>query len=234
MLHAWANYAVPNATESHWGFSSADGQLGEFDIADLVELGDGRYAAGEFGTFANGGNRPPYSPIELYLAGYLPPEEVPDLWVAADGEWVVEDGERVRTEDGQGVFSASDVRTYTIEDIVARHGARAPSMADAQWYFRVAAVLLTNDQHPASVAQLGLLSDHAALFSRRGSDGREAHNYFEATGGRGSVTLDGLAQLRKAAPSAVRDLPESYGVVPAPRASVVDDRSVPLVRNPLD
>ena len=234
MLHAWANYAVPTATESHWGFSSADGQLGGFDIANLVELGDGRYAAGEFGTFANGGNRPPYSPIELYFAGYLPPEEVPDLWVAADGEWVVEDGERVRTEDGQRVFSASEVRTYTIEDILARNGARVPAMADAQWHFRVAAVLLTNDEHPASAAQLGLLSDHVALFSRRGTDGREAHNFFEATRGRGSVAMDGLAQFRKAAPAAVRDLPESYGVVPGPRASMVEGRSGPLVRNRRD
>ncbi|MCY4011624.1 MAG: leucine-rich repeat domain-containing protein [Gammaproteobacteria bacterium] len=234
MLHAWANYAIPSAAEAHWGFSSADGQLGGFDIANLVELGDGRYAAGEFGTFANGGNRPPYSPIELYFAGYLPPEEVPDLWVAADGEWLVENGSPARTQDGQRVFSASEVRTYTIEDIVARNGARVPAMADAQWHFRVAAVLLTNDEHPASAAQLGLLSDHAALFSRRGSDGREAHNFFEATGGRGSVAMDGLAQFRKAAPAAVRDLPESYGVVPAPRASMVEGRSGPLVRNRRD
>lgn len=229
MVHAWANYAIPTAVEGHWGFSSADGQLGGFDIADLVELGDGRYAAGQFGTFANGGNRPPYSPIEMYFAGYLPPEEVPDLWVAADGEWVFENGSPARTQDGQRVFSASDVRTYTVEDIVARNGARVPSMADAQWHFRVAAVLLTNDEHPASAAQLGLLSDHAALFSRRGSDGREAHNFFEATGGRGSVAMDGLAQFRKPAPAAVRDLPESYGVVPAPRASMVEGRSAPPV-----
>lgn len=229
ILHAWANYAIPSAVEAHWGFSSADGQLGGFDIANLVELGDGRYAAGQFGTFANGGNRLPYSPIELYFAGYLPPEEVPDLWVAADGAWVVEDGSPARTQDDQRIFSASDVRTYTIEDIVARNGARVPAMADAQWHFRVAAVLLTNDEHPASAAQLGLLSDHVALFTLRGSDGRASHNFFEATGGRGSVAMDGLAQFRKPAPAAVRDLPESYGVVPAPRASMVDGRSVPLV-----
>ena len=223
LLHAWANYAVPSAVEAHWGFSSADGQLGGFDIANLVELGDGRYAAGQFGTFANGGNRPPYSPIELYFAGYLPPEEVPDLWVAADGEWVVEDGGPARTQDGQRIFSARDVRTYTIEDIVARNGTRVPSMADAQWDFRVAVVLLTNDEHPATQAQLRLLYDHVALFSLRGSDGRDSHNFFEATGGRGSVAMGGLAQFRKPAPAAVWDLPKSYGVVPPPRASMVGD-----------
>ena len=226
LLHAWANYAIPTSVGAHWGFSSADGQLGGFDIANLVELGDGRYAAGRFGTFANGGNRPPYSPIELYFAGYLPPEEVPDLWVAADGEWVVEEGSQARTEDGHSIFSASDVRTYTIEDIVAEHGARVPAMAEAQWHFRVAVVLLTNDEHPATDAQLGLLNEHVALFSLQGDDGRDSHNFFEATGGRGSVAMTGLAQFRKAAPAAVRDLPRSYGLVPVPRASTVDGRCV--------
>ena len=154
ILHAWANYTIPTAVGAHWGFSSANGQLGGFDIGNLVELGDDRYAAGRFGTFANGGNRPGYSPIELYFAGYIPPDEVPDLWVAADGEWVVEDGDLVRTEDGHGVFSATDVRTYAIEDIVEQNGTRVPGMADAQWHFRVAVVLLTDDDHPATDRQL--------------------------------------------------------------------------------
>lgn len=228
MLHAWANYSVPSAVGGHWGFSSADGQLGGFDIANLVEFGDGRYAAGEFGTFANGGNRPPYSPIELYFAGYLPPEEVPDLFVAADGEWVVEDGETVLTEDGQAIFSASDVRTLKIEDIVADHGPRIPSMADAQWHFRVAIVLLTDDAHPATEEQLSLLGDHVSAFSLPGDDGRHPHNFYEATGGRGSVAMGGLSEFRKTAPGAVRDLPTSYGVVPEPFASVADGRCVRL------
>ena len=119
LLHTWANYAVPTAVGGHWGFSSADGQLGGFDRDDLADLGGGRYSAGPFGTFANGGNSVPYSPIELYFAGLIPPEEVPDLWVAVDGE---------RADDG--TFTASDVRDYSIEDIVAEHGRRVPSFVD--------------------------------------------------------------------------------------------------------
>ena len=233
MLHAWANFAVPTAVGGHWGFSSAAGQLGGFELGNLVELGDGRYAAGRFGTFANGGNRPAYSPIELYFAGYIPPEEVPDLWVAADGEWVVEDGTFVRTEDGYAVFSADDVGTYSIEDIVAKNGARVPSMADAQWHFRVAVVLLTDDDHPATTEQLDLLSQHAAWFSLPTNDEHYLHNFFEATGGRGSVTMGGLSQFRKAAPAAVADLPPSYGVVPEPRATLIDGRCLPLSAVPL-
>ena len=228
ILHAWANFTIPTAVGAHWGFSSANGQLGGFDIGNLVELGDNRYAAGRFGTFANGGNRPAYSPIELYFAGYIPPEEVPDLWVAADGEWVVEDGGLARTEDGHGIFTASDVRTYSIEDIVAEAGPRTPSMAEAQWHFRVAVVLLTDDDHPATDGQLALLSDHAAWFSLPAQDESHLHNFFEATAGRGTVTMDGLPQLQKAIPGAATGLPASFGVVPEPRVTLLDGRCLPL------
>lgn len=228
ILHAWANYTIPTAVGAHWGFSSANGQLGGFDIGNLVELGDNRYAAGQFGTFANGGNRPAYSPIELYFAGYIPPEEVADLWVAADGEWVVEDGDLVRTEDGHGIFTANDVRTYSIEDIVAKAGPRTPSMAEAQWHFRVAVVLLTDDDHPATDEQLALLSDHAAWFSLPARDESHLHNFFEATGGRGTVTMDGLSQYGKAIPAAATGLPASFGTVPEPRVTLLDGRCLPL------
>ena len=228
ILHAWANYTIPSAVGAHWGFSSANGQLGGFDIGNLVELGDNRFAAGRFGTFANGGNRPGYSPIELYFAGYIPPEEVQDLWVAADGEWVVEDGDLPRTEDGHRIFTARDVRTYSIEDIVAKAGPRTPSMADAQWDFRVAVVLLTDDDHAATDEQLALLSDHAAWFSLPARDESHLHNFFEATGGRGTVTMNGLSQYQKAIPAAATGLPASFGIVPEPRVTLLDGRCLPL------
>ena len=129
LQHTWSNYAVPSTDPTHWGFSSANGQLGGFDIANLEDLGGGRWTAGSFATFANGGNGVPYSPIELYFAGLIPPEEVPDLWVAEDGEWLVENGARVTTESGDPVFTAENVRTYTIEDIIAEYGPRKPAEA---------------------------------------------------------------------------------------------------------
>ena len=228
--HAWANYALPTAVHGHWGFSSANGQLGGFDIDDLVELGGGRYAAGRFGTFANGGNRLVYSPIELYFASFIPPEEVPDLWVAADGEWVFEDDDRLaRTATGDPIFAARDVATYGVEDIVARNGPRVPAMAEAQWNFRAAVILLTDEDHPATDAQLHTLSAHATAFGMRGSDGYGwLSNFHEATGGRGSMTLDGLSLARKSSPATPRELPASFGVVPLPQASTIDGRCIPV------
>ena len=227
--HAWANYAVPTAVGGHWGFSSANGQLGGFDIADLADLGDGRYAGGPFGTFANGGNGPAYSPIELYLAGFIAPEEVPDLWVAESGEWVYEDGDIARTAEGDAIFAADSVKTYTIDDIVAAHGPRVPAMGDAQWDFRTAVILLTDGDHLATAEQLDMLSAHAKSFSLRGSDGYGwLHNYYEATGGRGSMTMDGLSSARKSTPSAPRELPASFGAVPLPHASMIDGKCEPV------
>ena len=198
LMHRWANYVVPSISYSHWGFSSADGQLGGFDIDNLINHGDGRYSAGDFGPFANGGNRVPYSPIELYLAGFIPPEDVPDLWVAEDGEWLdSEDGAPVLDDNGFGMFTASRVRTYSIEDIIAEHGPRVPESAHAQHDFRAAAILLTDEDHPATEEILDLVSSDVAWFSHPGNDDHYLSNFFEATGGKGTMAMDGLSQFRK-------------------------------------
>ena len=213
LMHTWANHAVPTAVGVHWGFSSADGQLGGFDRDNLVELGAGRYRAGRFGTIANGGNSVPYSPIELYFAGLIPPEEVPDLWVAADGEWA---------DDGS--FTASDVRNYSIEDIVAEHGRRVPASSTAQRHFRAMAVLLMDDRS-ISVRQAEQLSEQVSAFSHPGDDDDEyLYNYYEATGGRGTIAMDGLSQVRKSRPSLLRTLPPPFGRIPPPHICWPDGR----------
>ena len=69
LMHRWANFIVPSSFGSHWGFSSANGNIGGFDIADWVDHGGGRYTAGHFSVSGVADNIQPYSPIELYLAG---------------------------------------------------------------------------------------------------------------------------------------------------------------------
>ncbi len=212
LMHTWANYAVPTAVGGHWGFSSADGQLGGFDRDNLVELGAGRYRAGRFGTIANGGNSVPYSPIELYFAGLIPPEAVPDLWVAVDGE---------RADDGS--FTASDVRDYSIEDIAAEHGRRVPASSTAQRHFRAMVVLLMNDRS-ISLMQAEQLSEQVSAFSHPGDDDEYLYNYYEATGGRGTIAMDGLSQVRKSRPSLLRTLPPPFGRIPPPHICWPDGR----------
>ena len=212
-MHPWANYAVPTTHRSHWGFSSANGQLGGFDRDDLVELGGGRYSAGRFGPIANGGNSVPYSPIELYLAGLIPPEEVPDLWVAVDGAG--------SGTFGGNPFTASDVREYSIEDIVAENGPRVP--ASAQRHFRAMVVLLLDDR-PVSRLQVETLSEDVAAFSHPGDDGHRLYNYYEATGGRGTMTMDGLSRFRRSRPRRSTTVSRSFGRIPPPHICEPDER----------
>ncbi len=169
------------------------GTLRGFDRNDLIDLGGRRYAAGQdWRPNENGGNRLPYSPIELYLAGYVAPETVPDLWVAADGQWLVEDGTRVHTKDGEPVFTAADVIELTIDDIVAENGMRDPGTGAAQSAFRGAIVLLVGERQPLFSDDLAIVSKHARIFAHPGAadyhycgyrDPGDPYTYIRACGG---------------------------------------------------
>ena len=198
LMHQWANHIVPTFSGSHWGFSSANGVLGGFDSADLESHGGDRYTAGNFSIAGIADNVAPYSPIELYLAGLIPPEEVPDLWVAEDGEWLRdEEGSIVHADDGHPVFVASQVKTYTVMDIIDNHGARVPDVSQAQKGFRAAVILLVGQNHQANLETLEMLSEDVSWFSHAGDDGTYRYNFYEATGGRGTITMDGLSQFVK-------------------------------------
>ena len=196
LLHAWANFVIPTAVGAHWGFSSANGQLGGFDIRNLVSLGNGRYSAGRFGTVANGGNSVPYSPIELYLAGLIPPEEVPDLWVAKDGRWLNEED-----ASGNRVFLAPDVETWSARRIVDEYDVREPDWTRSQKSFRAATVLLTDDEFPATPTILRDLADAVRTFSHPGPDRSRLFNFWEATGGRATLKMDDLQRLTGPVPN---------------------------------
>ena len=109
---------------------------------------DGRYTAGEFSPQGHFDGRP-YSPIELYVAGFIPSEKVPYLWVAEDGQFLRDEGGNyVLGNDGHRIFTASRVKEYTIEDIIAENGPRVPDYLQSQKDFRAAAILLIDEDHP--------------------------------------------------------------------------------------
>ena len=199
VMHSWANYTIPTVAAGHWGFSSANGQLGGFDRANLVDHGGGRYSAGSFGLVANGGNSIPYSPIELYFAGLIPPSEVPDLWVAEDGKGLRDaSGDWVRDDSGYPIFSASKVSTWSIERIVAEHGARIPDSSQSQKEFRAALVLAVDPLHPPRHSTLDKLSREVQIFTDAGPVTQVGSNFWEAMGGRATLTMDGLSAYRRA------------------------------------
>ncbi len=196
LMHRWANSIVPTSNGSHWGFSSANGNIGGFDIAELENHGGGRYTAGSFPIAGVADNLMPFSPIELYLAGFIPPGEVPDLWVAEDGEWLRdEEGRIIHADNGHPMFAASQVRTYTIEDIISKHGPRVPDASQAQKGFRAAVILLVDQKHPATREALETLSADVSWFSHPDEDESHRYNFYEATGGRGTIIMDSLSQF---------------------------------------
>ena len=212
IMHSWANFTIPTADRVHWGFSSANGQLGGFDRSNLVDHGGGRYSAGRFETFANGGNGVPYSPIELYFAGLIPPTEVPDLWVAEDGMWLEDaSGNRVYDDSGYQIFTASRISEWSIERIVAEHGTRMPDSRQSQKHFRAALILAVDPLHPPRQSTLDNLSEAVQVFTHAGKDHLLTFNFWEATGGRATLTMDGLSAYRRAGGAGKRAV--SYRIV---------------------
>ena len=198
IIHRWAA-DITVGSGSHWGFSSANGQLGGFDLDKLAHLGGTQYSAGSFSTLGYPNAAAPYSLIELYLAGLVPPEDVPDLWVARNGQPAVDsNGELLRTAEGDPIFEADGFDVLSIEDIVSRHGARSPGVADSQKSFRGAVVLLIDESHPATRKRLDSVTEDIEWFSFVGNDSDTTrHNFYEATGGRATMNLSGLETLSR-------------------------------------
>lgn len=220
IMHVWANYGVETAYSSHWGFSGAAGQLGGFRLENLVDLGGGRWSAGIFGTIANRANSTRYSPWELYLGGFVGSEDVPDLWVAAEGRWTGE-----RTAAGHYIFEAAEHSTLTVEEFVETHGAREPDHVDAPKELRAAVIVLEDDDHRLHHWQR--LERHISWLSHPGPHSLFSgwYNYHEATGGRGRLVLDGLRELRRETPLGAPALRLEM-VCPPPGVPTVGDASL--------
>ncbi len=191
IMHAWGNFALPSsANDAHWGFSSANGMLGGFDRRELRDLGDGRYSAGSFSPVD--AMDKPYGAIELYMAGLLDASEVPDIWVASDGQWTGESEQLV------SVFAASEVEDWSVERIIEEHGPRTPTVADSQKAFRGAFVLVADQEQPPDQAKMAELSALLNWFSRPQDDPDDPQvNFYEATGGRATFSFGELTRWRK-------------------------------------
>jgi hypothetical protein len=131
-----------------------------------------------------------YAPIELYIMGLLPADSVPAFQVAYGAEWVVE---------AAGIFRADSIRTVTMDAIVRKHGARDPA-AEVPREFRAIYVVVSSA--PLSDGARDRIHVDVEEFSRRGPrEERRYFNFWEATGGRATLMMDGLSgALRDRAP----------------------------------
>jgi hypothetical protein len=219
--HNWAAYIVPcyypdNAPSGgHWGMSNAGGQLGGFKyvrtvVANPPEHLDkilyqgsmsntvddtGAFTSG-FGENANHGNSVPYSDIELYLMGMKSAQDLRDSNFRLD----VYEGNAFNLNPPnsfeKGYFYSTQILSYDIDDLITQAGPRTPDFASSQKNFKVLTVMLTDEtgeDHTDTIirqmewfaGEVGATDDSIVSY---------IYNFARATGGVGSLEVEGIKQ----------------------------------------
>jgi hypothetical protein len=121
---------------AHWSFF--------FDSRGSFLEGNGWTDNGD-GTFTSTEATTRYSPLDLYLMGFIPPTEVPPMFFITDHGSSISPAQSPTL----GVFLSGTARTVTVDDIIAISGSRLPSWQNSQKAFRHAFVLLVQNGETA-------------------------------------------------------------------------------------
>ena len=152
LMHTWVFSdveVIPTDYPGHWGYSSVHGQLGGFEKDTLEHIRKNVYTVDVFSPRGAKNHVGGYGMLELYLAGWIPKEEVPDILVAEDVIWPVKIGDEiVWSADFVKGFEAAKITTWTIDQIVERIGERVPNFTQSQQHFRMATVVIENENFP--------------------------------------------------------------------------------------
>lgn len=193
-LHRYGQFLPREAgfpRNGHWGYTGVHGQLGGFDPAslrcveppdarppDCAAGPDGRFAVSvdRFAGFANGGDRVPYAPLELYLMGLIAADEVPDPIPVLRGP-----EPQPAADDGRLAFTVDGVGAIRMADVLAATGGPRPPATEAERnpraaFFLVSAAPPTDDIRGAAEAWARGLAG--------AQPGWPTHSYCSATGGR--------------------------------------------------
>ena len=84
-------------------------------------------------------------------------------------------------------FSAEDRTTFTPESLEELLGQREPSFEESQKDFKILAIVLTD--HPLSEDEWTKVDDTVEWFSNPSDDGTYLYNFWEATRGIGTITI---------------------------------------------
>lgn len=222
LMHNWGNFCLQTesvssygtgltsfAYQPHWGFTggSNKGQLGGFQQSTLVSNGNGSYSVGTFGLNANGGNSVPYTQFELYLMGMIPLSGVSSFDVFRGITSYSSDG----TTD---TFQATTRTTYTSASLQTLLGTRNPSSTVSQKNFKLLVICLTDT--PLTASQWSLLDDYSEKFGRTASDGSSSYNFWEATGGLGTMDTGNLQNSLNTMGTFTNEFTEDIRVYPIP------------------
>ena len=196
LMHNWGNHAIKTSMfwetldsdyRPHWGVTGGNtpGQLGGFVQRTLKTNVDGnpnKYQVGSFGLNANYGNSVPYTEMELYLMGMIPITSVTPFDVFRD----------ITSFDySTYTFTANTKVTYDQSRIISELGVRSPSWVDSQKDFRMLIIVLTDT--PLTEPEWDLFDTQSEIFGRRSDNGDPNNfNFWEATGGRGTIETGNL------------------------------------------
>jgi len=164
---------------SHWNIHVHGGGPSATGYGDVVDLGGGRFRFDEVRPWK-------LSPLELWLAGFVPDAEVPPMFYIADpydhDPAVTRWGETIgmSTLGEPCTFSGTRV-DFTIADVVAINGPRTPAFGSAQTDFRVAFVLACVDPDACDPDDLAIVEAQRTAFPA---------TWAAATGGRSTVTTE--------------------------------------------
>lgn len=183
----------------HWGTSDIDGILGGFNYQTLKRNVDGnpqKYWATStraqewgFDGFSQELSNGYFAPIELYLMGLLPAESVPDMHVFHDVTLEQETW-------GDGTFYAKSESTVTMDDFIKKYGKRKPDYKDSQKDFRALVVVVTDQ--PVSEEHWALIKEDMLKQEKQGAvNDKRQTNFWEATGGRATLSLSGIDKFLK-------------------------------------
>lgn len=202
LMHNWANFTLNTSCfdpfgpgsgsfdfKPHWGVSGCGGQLGGFDQSTLQTNVGGnpkQYSAGVngragFGQFANGGNGLPFSNYELYLMGLIPADSIIPFDVFRD---------ITACNANTGVFTANTRITYDKTKIIGEFGERTPTPVSSPKNFKLLVLVLTPT--PLNETEWTMYDNQVEQFARPSSDGTSLYNFWEATGGRATLSVGNL------------------------------------------
>ncbi len=194
--------------QSHWNqMTDIGGQMGYFYFADSGDVGNFAYNGDGTWHLVYNTDIPPYSPLELYVMGLIPPEEVPPIHILESPD--LSDPERI---------TAASYQTITIEEIMAAEGGpRIPSSDDAQRDFTLAFIVSQDiPYNDAAYAYFSLLAyDLMTLDPPDLTRYGYMAPFYWATGGR--ATVDTRLPV---------DVPDPVGPDPLPAPQATEETTV--------
>ncbi|MEE8138955.1 MAG: hypothetical protein V3T81_08835 [Thermoanaerobaculia bacterium] len=152
---------------SHWSFHH-DTDASVMEGNDIVDNGDG--------TFLTVDATSRFSPLDRYLMGLIPPQEVPDFFYVGNATGASQDSAPEIDVTIRGL--RIDV---SVDDVIAAEGEREPASEEARKKFKMAFVLLAQEGKPpseASIDQVNRIRKRWRSFFRQatGRNGKVATN----------------------------------------------------------